>query len=107
MALTVDFREGVMARAQRDSRFRRALLTEAVQELVSGDATAGKAVLKDYINATIGFAPLADEMGANVKSLHRMLGPRGNPTMENLRAILRVLQEHEGIELSIRSHAVA
>lgn len=107
MALTAEFKEGVMARVKRDSRFRRALLTEAVQELVSGDAAAGKAVLKDYINATIGFERLADEMDANVKSLHRMLGPRGNPTMENLRAILRVLQEHEGIEFAIRSRAVA
>lgn len=96
-----------MARVQRDSRFRRALLAEAVQELVSGDAAAGKAVLRDYINATLGFERLADEMGANVKSLHRMLGPRGNPTMENLRAILRVLQDHEGIEFAIRSRAVA
>ncbi|MHB8472001.1 MAG: helix-turn-helix domain-containing transcriptional regulator [Gammaproteobacteria bacterium] len=107
MVLTTDFKEGVMARAKRDGRFRRALLTEAVQELVSGDAVAGKAVLRDYINATMGFGPLAEEMDANVKSLHRMLGPRGNPTMENLRAILRVLQEHEGIEFAIRSRALA
>ena len=59
MALTRDFRETVQARVRRDSDFRRALLEEGVRLLLAGDVETGKAVLRDYINATIGFADWA------------------------------------------------
>jgi hypothetical protein len=55
MALTRDFKAAVKARAERDVVFREALLTEAVELLLSGDLETGKAVLRDYINATVGF----------------------------------------------------
>lgn len=58
MALTRDFKETVRARAQRDPAFRRALLQEGVECLLSGDVDVGKVVLRDYINATIGFEEL-------------------------------------------------
>jgi DNA-binding phage protein len=102
MALTRQFRETVQARAERDARFRRAMFTEAVNELLAGDLAAGKALLRDYVNATIGFAQLADEVGRPAKSLQRMLGPSGNPTAENLIAILKVLQEHEAVQISVK-----
>ena len=54
MALTRDFRETVQARAQRDPAFREGLLKEGVECLLAGDVDAGKIVLRDYINATIG-----------------------------------------------------
>lgn len=84
MALTRSFKETVKARAERDSAFRDALLTEAVDQLLAGDIETGKAVLRDYINATIGFERLAQETGTSSKSLMRMLGPTGNPTATNL-----------------------
>ena len=59
MALTKEFKETVKARADRDPAFRQALLTEAAEQLLSGDLETGKAVLRDYINATIGFEALA------------------------------------------------
>ncbi len=59
MALTRDFKETVKARADRDPAFREAVLMEAVEHLISGKVDVGKAVLRDYINATIGFARLA------------------------------------------------
>ena len=43
------------ARAERDPAFQDALLTEAVDQFLVGDLDIGKAVLRDYINATIGF----------------------------------------------------
>jgi hypothetical protein len=58
MALTTAFRETVYKRAQRDGAFRKALLTEAVNAYLGGDEATGKAVLRDVINATIGFEPL-------------------------------------------------
>ena len=92
----------VQARAQRDARFRRALLTEAINELLAGDLGTGKTLLRDYISATLGFEQLGAEVGRPAKSLQRMLGPSGNPTAGNLIAILKALQEHEDVTLTVR-----
>ncbi len=102
MALTRHFRETIQARAQRDTRFRHALLTEAVNDLLSGDLAAGKALLRDYVNATIGFDQLSAEVERPVKSLQRMLGPSGNPTADNLVAILKVLQAYESVQIRVK-----
>jgi hypothetical protein len=56
MPLTHDFKETIQARAQRDSDFRQALLREAVECVINGDLATGKAVLRDYVNATVGFS---------------------------------------------------
>ncbi len=60
MTLTRDFKETIPARAERDPAFRRELLKEGVQCLLSGEVDTGKTVLRDYINATMGF----EELGA-------------------------------------------
>ena len=62
MALTKDFRETVYDRAQHDSKFQKALLTEAVNAYLNGDEGTGKAVLRDVINATVGFEKLAADL---------------------------------------------
>ena len=103
MALTKEFRETVYERARRDAAFRKALLTEAVNAYLSGDVVTGKAVLRDFINATIGFEELATFIQMPSKSLHRMLGPRGNPNASSLFTILRALQQRVGVKLSVRA----
>ena len=55
MALTRDFKETILARAQRDPRFRQALFTEAIDAYLAGDTATGKAMLRDLVNATVGF----------------------------------------------------
>ena len=42
MALTRDFRETVQARVKRDATFRKGLLSEAIESLLSGEVTLGK-----------------------------------------------------------------
>lgn len=101
MALTRSFKDTVKARAERDPAFRDALLTEAVDQLLAGDIETGKAVLRDYINATIGFERLSQETGTSSKSLMRMLGPTGNPTATNLFGVLRTVQKASGVQLSV------
>ena len=103
MALTRAFRETVYHRAQRDAAFRKALLTEAVNAYLSGDEAAGKAALRDVVNATIGFEQLAASLGKPSKSLHRMLGPGGNPNTANFFAILQVLQKRVGMKLTVKA----
>jgi DNA-binding phage protein len=101
MALTRDFKETVKARAERDVAFREALLTEAVELLIAGDLDVGKALLRDYINATVGFEKLAKATGTPSKSLMRMLGPKGNPRASNLLTLLGKLQRVSGVHLAV------
>jgi DNA-binding phage protein len=101
MALTRDFKETVMARAQRDPAFREGLLTEAIECFLGGDIATGKILLRDYINATIGFQQLARVTGKKDTSLMRMLGPKGNPAAGNLFELIALLQKHEGVRFQI------
>ena len=96
MVLTKDFKDTIQARAQRDAAFRKALLQEGVECLLAGDIDSGKAVLRDYINATIGFETLSRVFDKSSKSLMRMFGPKGNPQASNLFAVISYLQELEG-----------
>src|SRR5205823_2994221 len=93
MALTRDFKDTVAARVQRDPRFRKALFTEAINAYLGGDTAAGKAILRDLVNATLGFEGLAAEIKKPSKSLHRMLAVRGNPNTENFFSIVSALQK--------------
>ena len=101
MALTRDFRKTIQARAKRDPAYREAMLTEAVGSFLSGDVEIGKAMLRDYINATIGFEALSQQLDKPSKSLHRMLSLSVNPKTNNFFEILRFLQRNEGLELVV------
>jgi DNA-binding phage protein len=103
MALTRDFKETVKLRAERDIAFREALLTEAVEQLIAGEVEVGKAILRDYINATMGFEKLAKATGTPSKSLMRMFDPKGNPRANNLFAVIEKLQRVSGIHLAVAS----
>jgi DNA-binding phage protein len=104
MPLTHDFKETIRARAQHDAKFRHALLRESVECIINGDLATGKAVLRDYVNATAGFSDLERRTQIPVKSLMRMLGPKGNPSAANLSSIVTAIQQTEGVrfELSLR-----
>ncbi|MDE0054456.1 MAG: transcriptional regulator [Gammaproteobacteria bacterium] len=103
MPLTRDFKETVRARIERDAVFRTALLEEAVECFLAGDVETGKSVLRDYINATIGFQALGGLIDKSPKSVMRMLGPHGNPQARNLFEIISCLQEREGVHLEVRA----
>ena len=69
MPLTKDFKDTIKARAERDPEFRVGLFREAIDALLSDDLESGKVLLRDYVNATVGFETLAEEMEKNPKSL--------------------------------------
>ena len=104
MPLTRDFKTTVQERIARDPKYRRELLQEGVGCLLAGDLGTGKAILRDYINATIGFEELSDLTRTPSKSLMRMLGPKGNPQARNLFDVIAHLQRTEGLhfELSLK-----
>jgi hypothetical protein len=103
VVLTRDFKETIRARAERDPAFRQALLQEAVTAMLGEDLATGKAVLRDYINATIGFEALGAAVGTPPKSLMRMFGPRGNPQASTLFAVLGHLKKQGGFHLEVRT----
>jgi hypothetical protein len=101
MALTRDFRRTIAARAKRDSRFREALLTEAINAYLAGDTVEGKAILRDLVNATVGFEGLAAEIHKPSKNLHRMLATRGNPSTDNFFSIVSTLKKKTRVKLRV------
>ena len=103
MTLTREFKGTIQARIERDPSFREELLREGVECLLSGDVDTGKAVLRDYINATMGFRELSGLTAKSPKSLMRMLGPNGNPQARNLFEIIGCLQEHEGLHFKVQT----
>lgn len=105
MAITRHFKNTIQARALRDSAFREGLLRESIECMIGGDLPTGKALLRDYINATIGFEKLAKAVGKEDKSLMRMLSASGNPTARNLFKIIKVLQKKEGVHYELHTAA--
>jgi hypothetical protein len=68
--------------------------------------TLGKELLRDYINATVGFPKLAAHAKIHAKTLHQRFGPNGNPTAGNLFEIVAYLQQAEGVRFEVRSTRV-
>ena len=104
MALTRDFKNTIVERINREPAFATALLDEAVTLFLQGEPETARLILRDLINATIGFERLSAETGMPAKSLHRMFSERGNPSMDNLSVILRAVQKN--LKVEIHSQAV-
>jgi len=104
MPLTKDFRETVMARVKSDPDFRSGLIVEATNAFLMDDIETGKALLRDYLNATGSIAHIARELQINEKSLRRMLGPKGNPTLKNFLSLLKVCSSAEHLTLQVCQH---
>lgn len=99
MALTRDFKETISLRVQNDPAFAHAMLGEAVNLFLNGEPETAKRLLRDLVNATIGFEALANQIHKPAKSLHRMLSASGNPTMNNLSAVLAALKQTLNVEI--------
>ena len=106
MALTRSFRELVQRNVAADPAFGEALLREGIDTMLTGDVDSGKAILRDYIKATIGFEKLGEATDTPPKSLIRMFGPRGNPQAKNLFSVLRYLQKQAGLQLHVTTGLV-
>jgi DNA-binding phage protein len=101
MGLTRSFKETIQARVEADPAFREALLREGIETMLAGDVDTGKAILRDYIKATVGFEKLGADTGSSPKSLIRMFGPTGNPQARNLFSVISHLQLHAGLTLHV------
>jgi DNA-binding phage protein len=105
MALTRDFKQTVVDRVNRDPAFAQALLDEAATLFLNGETETARLILRDLVNATIGFEQLATMTDKPSKSLHRMLSPAGNPSMDNLAAIFQVMRAC--LNVNFKAHSIA
>jgi DNA-binding phage protein len=103
MALSRDYKETIKERGKTDPQFTAALLDEAIALFLNGEPEVARLVLRDLVNATIGFEELAVHLDKSSKSLHRMLSAHGNPTMDNLTRIFSVLRETLDLEVEVHS----
>jgi DNA-binding phage protein len=101
MPLTKVFKDTIKARAERDPEFRVDLFREAIEAMLSNDLETGKVLLRDYVNATVGFEALAQDMDKDPKSLMRMLSAKGNPRADNLLAMVSRLKQREGMAFTL------
>ena len=101
MPLTKDFKETVRARLIKSAGFRKAVLQEAIDGLLAGDVDTGKALLRDYVNGTMGFERPDELTPVPANRLMRMLGPKGNPQAKNLFAVIAHLQRAEGVRCEV------
>lgn len=102
MTLTRDFKQTVVERVQRDPAFAKALLDEAATLFLSGEPDAARLILRDLVNATVGFEQLAELTHKPSKSLHRMLSQKGNPSMDNLAAIFDAVRGWLKVSFDVR-----
>ncbi len=61
----------------------------------------GKSLIRDYLNATEAFPVVAAQLQKDEKSIRRMLGPSGNPTLKNFIGILNACSVAEHLSLRI------
>ncbi len=104
MALTRDFKQTVVERVKRDPAYAKALLDEAATLFLNGEPHTARLILRNLVNATIGFEALAAKTARPTKSLHRMLSKRGNPSMDNLAIILGALRKK--LRVALKAHTV-
>jgi DNA-binding phage protein len=107
MALTRNFKQTVVERVERDPKFAQALLDEAATLFLSDEPETARLILRDLVNATLGFEKLAKLTDTPSKSLHRMLSAKGNPSMDNLAAIFGAVGGRLKVALKARTVKVA
>ncbi len=97
MPLSREFKGLVVARADTDPDFRKGLIIEAINMILRGEITAGRIMLRDYINATGSMDDICRELNKHKSAISRMLGPSGNPTLESIVPVIRACADREKI----------
>lgn len=103
MGQTRPAKETILQRAKANPEFRATLIGEALELIAENDVQTAKSLIRDYVLASIGFEALAKEVGKKPESIKRMLSAGGNPTINNMAALLSSLTQHEGIQLHVET----
>lgn len=104
MLQTSGFNESIKAQFAHHI-FRRQPLRRAADKMVKGDLETAKAILRAYIQGTVGFAVLGKALAKYPKSLMRMLSPQGDPQARNHCVSFAALQRFDGTVLDVFASA--
>ena len=75
------------------------VLASMVTQLLEGDLDMARYQFREYIIGHMELEQIAEEVKIPAKSLSRMLGPKGNPTSQNLIKIIRSISARHNIKL--------
>ena len=100
-ALSRPYRELVLERAGQEPEYRCGLAAEGVQCLLNGEIEVGRNLLRDCIEADLGFKGLAALTGQPVENLKVMFGRGGNPRLQDFFEAIGHIGRREGIELAV------
>lgn len=90
--------EIIVEQLSNDREFLKEHLRNAVTALFNTEEIGvGCLMLRDIVNATIGFPELAGSLGKSDKGLMQMLSSGSNPTITNLSSIIGEILKHEGL----------
>ena len=98
MALTVDYKEGVLKDIRENPEVAREYYREAMTAMVNGESEVASTMFRDLVNAGIGFQRLAKETGISAPNLHRALSVCGNPTMRTFGKIVASISAFLGFQ---------
>jgi DNA-binding phage protein len=70
---------------------------------LNGEPDTARLILRDRVNATVGFETLARLTDRPGKSLHRMVSSTGNPSMDNLGAIFGALRARLRVDIEVHA----
>jgi len=91
-----DFKETIQRRVRRDPAFRRALLREAAESMLSAIRTPAKPFLRDYINSTMAFGTGRGNSYPTEKP-HADARAEWESTRGYIFDIMAFVQRHEGV----------
>ena len=106
MTLTRDYKQTVVERIHQDPEFEAALYQEAVSALLEGEMEVSLSILRDLVRARVTFPQLASWTKLPEKSLHRMLGTKGNPTAQNLALLLGTITRKLGLRTTVSTERI-
>lgn len=94
---TIPYNEALKDMLEENPHMSTEMLEGALNLILSGELDDGRLLLRQFVNATIGFKELAKRTGKVDKTLMRILGADGNPTAANLFEVIQVCREAEGV----------
>jgi DNA-binding phage protein len=104
MTLARDFRKTLAERLGTDPGLAKAMLAEAANAFLNGDAAAARLILRDLVDSSINYGPLGAEVGCQSERLRHMLSRMGNPSMNDLAIIFVTIGKQLGVV--IETHTV-
>lgn len=80
---------------KKDREFLRHYLEETISSFFKNEQAVACLMLRDIVNATIGFPALAKKLGTTDKGIMQKLTKESNPSVKSVFSIIQSVLEHE------------